>query len=106
MKLDLESLRLSYYAMSDEIRLKILHLLTKYDELCVCQIQPVFKISQPNLSFHLRILRDANLVKTEKKGKWVFYSLNLNNPILKANYDFIKSIKIKENIKEVCKIDI
>jgi len=65
----MKHLRKSFYAMSDEIRLKILAHLYRYKKLCVCQIQPIFGISQPNLSFHLRILRDANLVNTEQKGK-------------------------------------
>ena len=104
-KLGLEELRKNYYAMSDEIRLKVLKLLTEYNELCVCQLLPVFGISQPNLSFHLRILRDANLVKTEKRGKWVYYSLNLENPVLTTNLDLIKNIEYQGKIDLTCKIE-
>ena len=104
-KLNLEELRKNYYAMSDEIRLKVLKLLTEHKELCVCQLLPVFGISQPNLSFHLRILRDANLVKTEKRGKWVYYSLNLENPVLNANLHLIKNIEFQEKVDLICKIE-
>ncbi|MDQ7055671.1 MAG: metalloregulator ArsR/SmtB family transcription factor [Persephonella sp.] len=89
-----KKLKQIYYALSDEIRLKILKLLSDNGELCVYQLLPVLNISQPNLSFHLRILRDTDLVKSEKRGKWVFYSLDKENPILLANLEFIKSIKL------------
>ncbi len=96
MKLELENLRKVYHALSDEIRLKIIRLLLDHKELCVCQLLPIFKISQLNLSFHLRILRDANLVKTEKRGKWVYYSLNMENLALKENLKLIKNIDIEK----------
>jgi len=105
MKLELESLKKIYHALSDEIRLKIIKLLLDHEELCVCQLQPIFKISQPNLSFHLRILRDANLVKAEKRGKWVYYSLNMENPVLKENLKLIKNIDIK-NISQLVSINL
>ncbi len=103
--MDLDTIRNVYYALSDEIRLKILRLLHEFDELCVCQLLPVLKISQPNLSFHLRILRDAGLVKSKKKAKWVFYSLNRENEFLKRNIDFIKKIPLEEEINSI-KCDI
>jgi len=95
MRIDLNTLREVYYALSDHIRLCILKLLLESGELCVCQIQPLLKISQPNLSFHLRVLRDAGLVKCKKKGKKVFYSLNLENPLLKANLPFLESLSVR-----------
>jgi ArsR family transcriptional regulator len=102
--MELENLRKAYYALSDEIRLKIIRLLLEYEELCVCQLQPIFNISQPNLSFHLRILRDAHLVKTTKRGKWVYYSLNLENPVLKVNLQLIKEIPLEKDIEIKCDI--
>ncbi len=91
--MELERLKVSYYALSDETRLRILKVLSEEKELCVCQIQSIFGISQPNLSFHLRILREANMVRTKKRGKWVYYSLNMNNPILKANKKLIAELE-------------
>jgi len=89
---DLNTLREVYYALSDDVRLTILKLLLERGELCVCQIQPILKISQPNLSFHLRVLRDAKLVKWRRKGKKVFYTLNLENPVLRANLPFLEAL--------------
>ncbi|GAB6072125.1 metalloregulator ArsR/SmtB family transcription factor [Venenivibrio stagnispumantis] len=104
--MELQELRAVYYALADDIRLKILKLLYDYNELCVCQLQPVLNISQPNLSFHLRILRDSNLVNLKKEGKWSYYSLNKENEILKANLDFIKNLKIQENLDlNACQIE-
>ncbi|RMA93089.1 ArsR/SmtB family transcription factor [Hydrogenothermus marinus] len=102
--METQELKKCYYALSDDIRLKILRFLIEFEELCVCQLQEIFDISQPNLSFHLRILRDADFVKTKRKSKWVFYFLNLDNPILKANLKFIKQIEIDKNINFQCQI--
>lgn len=90
--MDEMDLKQVYQALADEIRLRILKLLYDHGELCVCQLLPILKISQPNLSFHLRVLRDAGLVKTKKKKKWIFYFLNKENEILKSNINFIKNL--------------
>ncbi|MHB1697523.1 MAG: ArsR/SmtB family transcription factor [bacterium] len=83
-------LRDVFYALSDKIRLAIIKLLIDNGEMCVCKFQEIFKISQPNLSFHLGILRKANLVKTRRKGTWMNYSLNVENPVLNALIPLIK----------------
>ncbi len=87
-----------FYALSDEIRLKIVRLLIAHKELCVCQLQEIFGISQPNISFHLRILKDAGLIKSRKEGKWNYYSLNKDNPTLKS---LILLIEKNVNLSEV-----
>jgi len=102
----IEKLRLIYYALSDEIRLKILKLIYDNEELCVCELQNILQISQPNLSFHLRILKGAGILKVKKEGKWNYYSINEKNEVLMANLTFIKSLKIKEKItKNICNIE-
>ena len=102
---DINNLKKFYYALSDEVRLKILKLLYENKKMCVCEIQSFLGISQPNLSFHLKILREANIVKTEKKGKWTYYSLNYENTFLKANLKFIKSLKVEEKFEgEACPV--
>ncbi|WP_457625311.1 ArsR/SmtB family transcription factor [Persephonella sp.] len=95
-KMEIQELKKAYHALSDEIRILIIRLLSEYGELCVCQLQPALDISQPNLSFHLRILRETDIVKYKKKGKWVYYSLNLENPVLKANLTIINQISVKK----------
>lgn len=61
-------------ALGDEKRLGIIRLLG-FREMCVCELTSALGVSQPNLSHHIRKLESAGLVKKEKRGKWVYYSL-------------------------------
>lgn len=64
-------------ALADTTRLQIVRMLSRFDEpLCVCEITPQFNLGQPTISHHLKVLRDAGLVNWEKRGLWVYYSLN------------------------------
>ncbi|MCX7738729.1 MAG: metalloregulator ArsR/SmtB family transcription factor [Hydrogenothermaceae bacterium] len=65
-----------FYALSDETRLKIVRILLYYPEVCVCQFQDIFNTSQPKVSFHLRVLKEAGIIKGVKVGKWTYYSLD------------------------------
>ncbi|WP_240419270.1 ArsR/SmtB family transcription factor [Paenibacillus periandrae] len=60
--------------LGDKNRLTIIALL-KERELCVCEIVEFLQTSQPNISQHMRKLKDGGLVKETKKGQWVYYSL-------------------------------
>jgi ArsR family transcriptional regulator len=61
-------------ALSDPIRVQLIDVLRKHaGEVCVCELVPLFEISQPTLSHHLRKLRDAGLVGVEKRGLWSYY---------------------------------
>lgn len=62
-------------ALGDPTRLKIIALLNLRD-CCVCELVPIFGISQPAVSKHVSRLKVAGLVKETRKGMWVFYSLN------------------------------
>lgn len=62
-------------ALSHPLRLNIIKLLIANNSLCVCKIQEEFDISQSNLSQHLKILKDSNLLEAEKNGGWIYYSL-------------------------------
>src|SRR5699024_2301786 len=62
-------------AIGEETRLTIISYLT-IDTLCVCELVELLQMSQPSISQHLRRLREAELINEEKRGKWVFYSLN------------------------------
>lgn len=64
--------------LGDRNRLTIIALL-QVKELCVCEIVDILKTSQPNISQHMRKLRDGGLVKESRRGQWVYYSLNLEN---------------------------
>lgn len=65
-----------FKALADENRLKIIKMLS-VKELCVCEIYDKLNMSQPAISHHLKILRQAGLVKDTKEGKWIYYSLDL-----------------------------
>lgn len=62
-------------AMADETRQRILHLLQE-KELSVTDLCAHFDLTQPTISHHLAVLRQANLVRTRQDGKWVLYQAN------------------------------
>ncbi len=63
-------------ALADPTRIEILRLLAdQTGPLCACDIVERFELSQPTVSHHLRTLREAGLVRGEKKGLWMFYSV-------------------------------
>lgn len=64
-----------FRAFADETRLRILNLLARRRELCVCDIQSILGVSQPKVSRHLAYLRSAGLVNVRKEGLWKHYSL-------------------------------
>jgi len=63
-----------YKALADEIRLEIIAMLRE-GELCACKIQDRFDISQPTLSYHMKILTRSGFVGGRKDGLWIRYSL-------------------------------
>ena len=65
-------------ALCDDTRQKIMVLLRER-EMCVGDIADAFHLSQPTISHHLNILKGANVVKSRKEGKQVYYSLNQDN---------------------------
>ncbi|MGO5074180.1 ArsR/SmtB family transcription factor [Clostridium sporogenes] len=77
-------------ALAHPIRLKIIKKLS-HGELCVCKLSEDVEFTQSNLSQHLRILKDAEILKARKEGMWTYYSIT-NNKIL----DIISMI---ENLK-------
>ncbi|MGE8203398.1 ArsR/SmtB family transcription factor [Heyndrickxia sp. NPDC080065] len=78
MTAEIENTALIFKLLGDKTRLTIIALLMER-ELCVCEFQEVFDMSQPSISQHLRKLKDAGLVKEARKGQWVYYSLNNNS---------------------------
>jgi len=64
-----------FHALSDETRLEIVELLRK-GERCVCELTGTLDAAQSRLSFHLRVLKDAGIVRDRKDGRWVHYELD------------------------------
>ena len=61
-------------ALGDPIRLQLVDVLRKHaGKVCVCELVPLFDISQPTLSHHLKKLRDAGVVGVERRGLWAYY---------------------------------
>lgn len=75
-----------FKALSDEIRLKIVDLLNNEGELCACKLLENFDITQPTLSYHMKILCDANIIFSTKKGPWMYYQVNYKNIDEARNY--------------------
>ncbi|MFN3360149.1 MAG: ArsR/SmtB family transcription factor [Pseudanabaenaceae cyanobacterium] len=64
-----------FHALSDPLRLQVIALLQQ-QELCVCDLCDRLSVSQSKLSFHLKVLRDAHLLRSRQQGRWIYYSLN------------------------------
>ncbi|MFG2989392.1 ArsR/SmtB family transcription factor [Streptomyces sp. NPDC048257] len=64
-----------FKALGDPVRLRLLSMIASRDggEICVCELTPAFDLSQPTISHHLKLLRQAGLVDCERRGTWVYY---------------------------------
>ncbi len=64
-----------FKAMGDPVRLRLLSLVASHagGEACVCDISDSFDLSQPTISHHLKVLREAGLLDCERRGTWVYY---------------------------------
>jgi ArsR family transcriptional regulator len=60
-------------ALADPVRLRLMSLIAASEETCVCELTDTFDVSQPTISHHLRVLREAGLVESERRGTWVYY---------------------------------
>ncbi len=74
-----------FHALSEPLRLQVLDLLRE-QELCVCDLCEALEVTQSKLSFHLKALKEANLVRTRQSGRWIYYSLNLVQFVVLEQY--------------------
>lgn len=65
-----------YKALSDNYRLRILEELCTRGRVCVCDMCEIIDLKQSKLSYHLKVLLDANLIIKDKCGTWSYYELN------------------------------
>ncbi|WP_425058139.1 hypothetical protein SCACP_27870 [Sporomusa carbonis] len=65
----------AFKALGDDTRLEIINMLVGR-EMCVCDIFSAVKISQPAVSHHLKVLKQAGIVSDNREGKWIYYSVN------------------------------
>ena len=61
-------------ALGDPVRVQLVDVLRKHaGKVCVCELVPLFELSQPTVSHHLKVLRQAGLVGSEREGLWAYY---------------------------------
>ena len=66
-----------FKALGDPVRLRLVSLIGAREggEVCVCELTRAFDLSQPTISHHLKVLREAGLIDSERRGTWVYYRL-------------------------------
>jgi ArsR family transcriptional regulator len=62
-------------ALADPVRLAIVRQLARDNEVCACNLDAIGTVSQPTVSHHLRVLREAGIVTSDRRGTWVYYRL-------------------------------
>jgi ArsR family transcriptional regulator, arsenate/arsenite/antimonite-responsive transcriptional repressor len=67
-----------FKAVADPMRLRLLSLIACHDggESCVCDLLEAFDVTAPSVSYHLKVLREAGLISSERRGTWVYYRVN------------------------------
>ncbi|HEX7308495.1 metalloregulator ArsR/SmtB family transcription factor [Lentzea sp.] len=70
-----EEMATVFKALGDPVRLRLFSMIASKPsgEVCVCDLTPAFDLSQPTISHHLKLLRQAGLVDSERRGTWVYY---------------------------------
>lgn len=79
------SIASGFRALADPLRLRIIRLL-RSQELCVCELCQRLDVNQSKLSFHLKNLKEANLLNSRQQGRWMYYSLNVTQFIALEQY--------------------
>jgi ArsR family transcriptional regulator, arsenate/arsenite/antimonite-responsive transcriptional repressor len=73
-RLEAERMAAVAKALGDPVRLQLVDVLRKHaGKVCVCELVPLFELSQPTVSHHLKVLREAGLVDSERRGLWAYY---------------------------------
>jgi ArsR family transcriptional regulator, arsenate/arsenite/antimonite-responsive transcriptional repressor len=70
-----EEMAALFKAVADPLRLRLLSLIACHEggESCVCDLTGEFEVTAPSISYHLKILREAGLISSERRGTWVYY---------------------------------
>jgi ArsR family transcriptional regulator len=73
-KAEAERMAVVAKALGDPIRLQLVDVLRKHaGKVCVCELTPLFDVGQPTVSHHLKVLREAGIVDSERRGLWAYY---------------------------------
>jgi ArsR family transcriptional regulator len=77
-------------SLYDETRLKILSFIDTNGEVCVCDMESSFQMTQSRISRHLKILKDAGFLKVDRRGRWAYYSIR--TPLDQFRQSILKEI--------------
>jgi ArsR family transcriptional regulator len=66
-----------FRALGDPVRLRLVSLIGAHQggEVCVCELNTAFSLTQPTISHHLKVLREAGIIDSQRRGTWVYYRL-------------------------------
>ena len=72
-----EEIALKLKALADPVRLRLFSAVASHagGEACVCDVSEGLEVSQPTISHHLKVLREAGLLTAERRGSWVYYAV-------------------------------
>lgn len=88
-------IQLAFHALGEPLRLKVIEILHG-EELCVCDLCDRLHLTPSKLSFHLRALRQANLVLSRQEGRWVYY--RLNRPQFEVLMAYLQPFTVRETL--------
>ncbi|MCC2493113.1 metalloregulator ArsR/SmtB family transcription factor [Bacillus cereus] len=91
--LEIEKVSSILKLLGDKTRLAIMRMVYE-QEYCVCNFVDIFKMSQPSISQHVRKLKDAGLVKEERRGQWIYYSINIESEYYELVQDMIRHVDL------------
>jgi ArsR family transcriptional regulator len=88
-----------FKALADLTRLQCILLIQQEQELCVCELMAALELSQPKISRHLALLREADLLEAERRGQWIYYRLSstLENWVL----SILQQTSLQQNLTEL-----
>lgn len=91
-----------FHALSEPLRIRVIELLQKR-ELCVCDLCEALDVSQSKLSFHLKTLKEAGLVNSRQEGRWIYYSLNVQQfTVLEEYLAGFRSLTVLAPVRRCC----
>lgn len=99
--LDLAQAARLFHALSDDTRLAVLQML-RGGERCVCELQDALDAAQSRLSFHLKVLKEAGLVRDRKEGRWSYYALVPET--LGAAHDVVRALATEKRARSGLKV--
>ncbi|WP_156337121.1 ArsR/SmtB family transcription factor [Paenibacillus dakarensis] len=108
MVVSIEEMAEHFKLLGDKTRLNIL-LILHQQEMCVCHLVGLLQTTQPNISQHLRKLKNAGLVQEDRRGQWIYYSLSIEDkPHIKNALQYLPQLSggIQQKIAAiVCDLD-